>query len=229
MDSSALFVLVVVILITISTVLLALFVSLRMLKIHLSRGEFFKVALLWLIFIGAASAIGYYGGVLSPVVGLVSLVGGAYVLHWILNRYKKTSFKRVIETYLLVLLFSVIFSAVTAMLVVANYVQRYQISSDSMVPALHEGQNVLVHKYEKSYKVGDIIIYQGLKSQVVGRITATPGNNATLKYGLVEKGDQWIYSSNYQLSNSELLVGSDSQKYQFETVVERNKVIGIVK
>src|SRR3990167_2721443 len=180
MDSSALFVLVVVILITISTVLLALFVSLRMLKIHLSRGEFFKVALLWLIFIGAASAIGYYGGVLSPVVGLLSLVGGAYVLHWILNRYKKTSFKRVIETYLLVLLFSVIFSAVTAML----------------VPALHEGQNVLVHKYEKSYKVGDIIIYQGLKSQVVGRITATPGNNATLKYGLVEKGDQWIYSSN---------------------------------
>src|SRR3990167_2298620 len=213
MDSSALFVLVVVILITISTVLLALFVSLRMLKIHLSRGEFFKVALLWLIFIGAASAIGYYGGVLSPVVGLLSLVGGAYVLHWILNRYKKTSFKRVIETYLLVLLFSVIFSAVTAML----------------VAALHEGQNVLVHKYEKSYKVGDIIIYQGLKSQVVGRITATPGNNATLKYGLVEKGDQWIYSSNYQLSNSELLVGSDSQKYQFETVVERNKVIGVVK
>lgn len=97
-----------------------------------------------------------------------------------------------------VLLFSVIL--VSAYYISNNWYQLMLIQGDSMSPAYHNMQLVVLNRYDDDFTYGDVIAFRcdGLSSVLVKRIVACPGDSVVIENGtlLVNGENSVVYPEN---------------------------------
>lgn len=95
---------------------------------------------------------------------------------------------RLSKTWYFVLILSII---VFSYYISANWYQLSLIHGESMSPAYHNLQFVIIDRHSKDYTYGDVIAFRcdGLKSVLVKRIAACPGDMVEIKDGTLYVND----------------------------------------
>lgn len=73
-----------------------------------------------------------------------------------------------------------------------NWYQLVLVRGDSMVPAYHNMQFTIIDRRAKDFTYGDIIAFEcgGLKSVLIKRIAACPGDQVVIKEGVLYVNDR---------------------------------------
>ncbi|MDE6639415.1 MAG: signal peptidase I [Acetatifactor sp.] len=81
----------------------------------------------------------------------------------------------------------IIFLFIIAGYVSANYFQLMLLQGNSMEPAYHNGQFLILDKYSKDYTYGDVIAIkkEGISGYVVKRIVGVPGDLVCIRDGVL--------------------------------------------
>ena len=131
-----------------------------------------------------------------------------------------------------------------------NWYQLMLIQGNSMRPAYHDMQFVILDKHSKAYTYGDVVAFksEGLNAVLVKRIAACPGDTAHIKDGTlyVNGAVSLIYSlENYfeyagllekeiELMDDQYIVLGDNSceskdsRYEIVGPIERRSIIGEV-
>lgn len=85
------------------------------------------------------------------------------------------------------LLLGIIFLFIIAGYVSANYCQLMLLQGNSMEPAYHNGQFLILDKYSKDYTYGDVIAIkkENISGYVVKRIVGVPGDLVCIRDGVL--------------------------------------------
>jgi hypothetical protein len=95
-----------------------------------------------------------------------------------------------------------------------------------MAPALKANQTVLVYKFEKQPKKGDVIVYKNVETgkQALGRVQGTPNETITRTAGAGVIG-----ASIYKLGVDEYYVTADNTSYNIPNrVIKADSIIGTI-
>ena len=124
----------------------------------------------------------------------------------------------------------------------ANWYQLSLIRGESMSPAYHNMQFVIIDRHSNNYTYGDIITFrcENLQSVLAKRIVACPGDTVVIKDGMLYVNDtiSTIYDQNYLFEYSgiaqhPLHLETDQYFVIGDNVVEskdsRYEEIGIIK
>lgn len=124
----------------------------------------------------------------------------------------------------------------------ANWYQLSLIRGESMAPAYHNMQLVIIDRHSKNYTYGDVITFscENLQSVLAKRIAACPGDTVVIKDGILYVNDtiSSIYDQNYifeysGIAQHPLHLGTDQYFVIGDNVVEskdsRYEEIGIIK
>lgn len=157
-----------------------------------------------------------------------------------------TSKHKLLLLYIVVTMLIVI----VAWIISDRYYQLLLIQGSSMEPSYHNFQFVVLNKYDKNYKEGDVIAFncEGLSAVLVKRIVATPGDTVQIIDGtLFVNGDQsdiyksgafdelGLLSDEILLDDMEYIVIGDNipesrdSRYEEVGIVFEEDIIGIVK
>ncbi len=120
----------------------------------------------------------------------------------------------------------------------AYWVQLAIVEGDSMLPAYHNMQFVLIDKHTKDYKSGDVIAFRcgNLSSNLIKRIVGIPGDTMIIENGrlyvngrLIDEDTYYEYTgimeNKIKLSNGEYIVLGDNVS---ESKDSRYREIGII-
>lgn len=146
----------------------------------------------------------------------------------------------------LCLFLAVIFSAAY---ISANWYQLMLIQGDSMLPAYHNLQLVVIDKHSRSYKSGDVIAFKSdsLNAVLVKRIAACPGDTAQITekrlyingscqvryekelfdYAGILSKKQTLFSGQYIVIGDNVSVSRDSRE-EYIGKIKENAILGRV-
>lgn len=140
-------------------------------------------------------------------------------------------------------------SLLGAYIVSSKYCQAMLIQGDSMLPAYHNMQLVLIDKRTEIFSRGDVVAFDcsGLDSVLVKRIVATPGDRIVIENGSLYVNGQLsglygehvfdaagILEDEIRLSENEFIVIGDNVSYSVDSrdpavgTVNMNDIIGRV-
>ncbi len=135
---------------------------------------------LGIIFLVAMTRIG-------PAYSVLGLLGSLATFYIFLRHTYKTNFGRVVGIWFVTLLVSFLIFAVVSVVVRKYVVSPFVVSGEAMKPALTSGDYLLVNKFNKNYKKGDIVVYKVPNRPDLyfsHRISALPGEKVEIKGGI---------------------------------------------
>ncbi len=156
-----------------------------------------------------------------------AIIWAALIKHYIADRY---SVGRAIGSYITSYLLILGFSLVAAIVMLASFVQTFAINGDSMAPALHSDDKVLVYKFEKRPSDNAIIVYKtGTGVHALGRVHGIPGQSVSISSGQVVVAGQTESIKSYTLGSNQYYVTSDNVSYNIPPrIINGSSIIGII-
>lgn len=206
--------------------------SLAVVGLKTSSATFYKVT----GFAAAFIAVGWATFILSDAqllpVGVLLVIGAAA---WtaMLQRTKLDgySMERAAGAYVLGFAVAIAIMVGIAMLGTAYVSQITKINNDAMTPAVKADQTVLVYRLNKQPEANSIVAYTDQQgTELLGRVSGTPGQVVSIKSGSVEVGGELQTLSSYKLSSTQYYVTTDNTTYGTPArIVNANDLVGTVE
>jgi signal peptidase I len=210
-------------------VVLCLWLSLKMFGVKTDRPNLYKIVGYEAAFLAATSVIGSVtDGGLTVLFDLLFLVGGIVLWVGLLKRFAphRYSLGRAIGSYITSYVCASVVALAVAIMGIAFFAQVYTINGDSMAPALKADQTVLIYKFEKHPKKGDVIVYKNAETggQALGRIEGLSGETVTRT-----AGTGIIGASLYTLGSTEYYVTTDNTSYNIPPrIINADSIVGTI-
>lgn len=166
---------IILIILALVIVVFADWLALRIFGLKTARTNLAKIVSVEILVTLAASAVTSKG---PGLVNLLFFIVDVAVWVLLIKRYitDKYSLGKAIGSYLVSYLFIFAFSLVVAIVMLGSFVQTFDISGNSMAPALNNNDKALVYKFEKHPSKNQIIVYRtDTGTQALGRVRGTPG------------------------------------------------------
>lgn len=211
-----------------------MWLSVKIVNFGLSTADFFKFALAQLAIIvvinGAGVLLFSTASLILPLSAFVWLVD---IIVWVylLKRYSSTKYSlgKALGAYAVFYVLLSVVSVFLAMIMLATLAQTFRITGDSMAPTYKNNQAYIVYKFDKSPKLGDVIVFKAdASSNYLGRVIGTPNQEVKLDSGQVVIDNQAQSMDSVKLGPNQYLTNSENPKFNMPIVVDGDKIIGII-